>query len=215
MFKRSEESEWSRFSKAFTGKEKDLEEKENGTPEVEVAPSNDETSAAAIVTSPGARPPASDTNLTVSRSGREGSSAVHTTYSADDVESIIGEHTFFDGTYKSENSIRVRGVAQGEIECSKAVFIEENAKVSAKVTAASITVAGEVSGELNCSGRVEVRPSGRITGTINAGVLVMQEGAFFDGNLRMRQEIAEAAPSAPAAPKPGGTPSTSGAPASS
>jgi len=49
-------------------------------------------------------------------------------------------------------------------------------------------VAGEVSGELTCSGRVEIRPSGRVTGTINAASLVMQEGAFFDGNLRMKQD---------------------------
>jgi hypothetical protein len=32
-----------------------------------------------------------------------------------------------------------------------------------------------------------------VTGTINAGVLVMQEGAFFDGNLRMKQAAAEPA----------------------
>jgi cytoskeletal protein CcmA (bactofilin family) len=125
-----------------------------------------------------------DTNLTVARPSPN--AAVHPTYSVDDVESTIGEHTFFDGVYRSENSVRIRGTAQGEIDCAKAVFIEEQAKVSAKVTAASITVAGEVNGELHCSGRVEIRPSGRVTGTINAGVLVMLEGAFFDGNLRMR-----------------------------
>jgi len=213
MFKRNEESEWKNFSKAFPGKEKNVENEENGTPEVELA---DEPSAAAIATSPGGRQPASDTNLTVSRSASAANSerVLHTTYNADDVESIIGEHTFFDGTYRSENSIRVRGVAQGEIECSKAVFIEENAKVSAKVTAASITVAGEVSGELTCSGRVEVRPSGRITGTINAGVLVMQEGAFFDGNLRMKQDAA--APStSPSATAPATSPSAAGAASSS
>jgi len=214
MFKRSEESEWKNFSKAFPGKEKNVENEENGTPEVELA---DEPSAAAIATSPGARPSASDTNLTVSRSASAANSerVLHTTYSPDEVESIIGEHTFFDGTYKSENSIRVRGVAQGEIECSKAVFIEENAKVSAKVTAASITVAGEVSGELNCSGRVEVRPSGRITGTINAGVLVMQEGAFFDGNLRMKQDGTSPGPTPSTGAGASASPSAAGAASSS
>jgi cytoskeletal protein CcmA (bactofilin family) len=124
-----------------------------------------------------------DTNLSVARPS---ATVVHPVYSPEDIESTIGEHTFFDGTYRSENSIRIRGTAQGEIECTKAVFIDENAKVSAKVTAASITVAGEVNGELVCSGRVEIRPTGRVTGTINAGTLVMQEGAYFDGNLRMK-----------------------------
>jgi cytoskeletal protein CcmA (bactofilin family) len=80
----------------------------------------------------------------------------------------------------------VHGTAKGELESTKAVYIEENAKVAAKVTASHIVVAGEVNGELCCSGRVEIKPSGRVTGTINAGTLVMQEGAYFDGNLKMK-----------------------------
>lgn len=189
MFRRSEESEWSRFSKAFTGKDKEEAATETPRP-TEAVESPDLAELApppappAQPPTPSARPPMLDTNLTVARSGP--SASAHPTYSIDDVESTIGEHTFFDGTYRSENSVRIRGTAQGEIECAKAVFIEDQAKVSAKVTAASITVAGEVNGELHCSGRVEIRPTGRVTGTINAGVLVMLEGAFFDGNLRMR-----------------------------
>ena len=188
MFRRSEESEWSRFSKAFTGKDR---EEPGADPQRPAEPSEADTpadgAAPVLPLSPTARPPLLDTNLTLARPSP--TAGTHPTYSIDDVESTIGEHTFFDGTYKSENSVRIRGTAQGEIECAKAVFIEDLAKVSAKVTAASITVAGEVNGELHCSGRVEIRPTGRVTGTINAGVLVMQEGAFFDGNLRMKQPV--------------------------
>jgi cytoskeletal protein CcmA (bactofilin family) len=196
MFKRNEESEWSRFSKAFTGKE----EKEGGEQAAEestvMAPANEAVAAApSIAASPSARPSLSDTNLTVSRPST--STNVQPVYSADDVESIIGEHSSFDGTYKSESSVRIRGSASGEIECAKAVFVEENAKVTAKVSAASIMVAGEVNGELNCTGRVEIRPTGRVTGTINAGVLIMQEGAFFDGNLKMRQTAGTPEPATP------------------
>lgn len=196
MFRRSEESEWTRFSKAFTGKDKEERPDANGsegqTPQsLDIAPRAEPT--APVAASPAARPPVGDTNLTVTRPGPN--AIMHPTFSIDDVESTIGEHTFVDGTYRSENSVRIRGTAQGEIECAKAVFIEDSAKVCAKVTAASITVAGEVDGELNCSGRVEIRPTGRVTGTINAGILVMQEGAFFDGNLRMRQPSAD--PTAP------------------
>jgi cytoskeletal protein CcmA (bactofilin family) len=189
MFKRTEESEWSRFSKAFTGKEKDDDESSPSTADnAEAAAMIDDDAPPTITTTPVNRSGVPDTNLTVGRSAAN--AGAYPSYSSDDVESTIGEHTFFDGTYKSDNSIRIKGTAQGEVECAKAVFIEENAKVSAKVTASSITVAGEVNGELNCTGRVEIRPTGRVTGTINAGVLVMQEGAFFDGNLRMKQTTA-------------------------
>ena len=186
MFKRTtEESEWNRFSKALSG-----EKPEEGEPATAEGDPAAVASGEGGVAGPSARPLLGDTNLTVSRPTP--SPATHPTFSVDDAESTIGEHTFFDGTYRSENSVRIRGTAQGEIECQKAVFIEENAKVSAKVTAASITVAGEVNGELNCSGRVEIRPSGRVTGTINAATLIMQEGAFFDGNLKMQKSAPEA-----------------------
>jgi cytoskeletal protein CcmA (bactofilin family) len=195
MFKRTEESEWSRFSKAFTGKEEREGGEQADDEATVVGPANEAAAAApSVAASPSSRPSLSDTNLTVSRPGS--STAVQPVYSADDVESIIGEHSSFDGTYHSESSVRIRGSAQGEIECAKAVFIEENAKVSAKVSAASIMVAGEVNGELNCTGRVEIRPTGRVTGTINAGVLIMQEGAFFDGNLKMRQTAGMPEPAA-------------------
>lgn len=196
MFKRNEESEWSRFSKAFGGKDKD-EKAEGETEQAPAAPegettlptSDDAAPPTPTFTSPSARPPIADSNLTVSRPAV--SPITHPTYSVDDADSTIGEHTSFDGTYRSENSMRIRGSAQGEVECAKAIFIEENARVSAKLTAASITVAGEVSGELNCSGRVEVRPTGRVTGTVNAATLVVQEGAFLEGTIKMRQSIPE------------------------
>ena len=201
MFRRSEESEWSRLSKALTGREKESEDR--GAPQEPLSePAAFDAHALdpqvpAPSPSPAARPPIGDTNLTISRSGTN--AGPHPTFSADDVESTIGEHSLVDGTFRSENSIRIRGTAQGEVESAKAIFIEENAKVAAKVTAISITVAGEVNGELNCTGRVEIRPSGRVTGTINAASLIMQEGAFFDGNLHMPQPAPEASPATKAA----------------
>ncbi len=201
--KRSEESEWTRFSKAFTGKE-GAKSEEPAREGEEAAETNGVTgestaevaTAAPSATSPAARPAIGDTNLTVSRPTVTTAPSRVSSDVFDEVESTIGEHASFNGTYRSEHSIRIKGTAQGEIECQRSVFIEENAKVEAKVTAATITVAGDVDGELNCSGKVEIRPSGRVTGTINAATLVMQEGAFFDGNLRMKQSSSEASSSA-------------------
>jgi len=207
MFKRNEESEWSRFSKAFSGKPG--EEKAEGEADQTAVAAEGDAAATATATaeeapapvpapvptfsSPSSRPSVPDSNLTVSRTPAP--AVTHPTYSVDDADSTIGEHTSFNGSYKSENSMRIRGSVEGEVQCEKAIFVEENAKVSAKLTAASITVAGEVNGELTCSGRVEVRPTGRVTGTVNAGTLVVQEGAFIDGTVKMQQGAAEAAAS--------------------
>lgn len=107
---------------------------------------------------------------------------------SDSVESVIGRHSTFDGTYRSDQPIRILGVVQGEIESKRSVFIEEPAKVAAKITAESIMVAGQVDGDLAASGRLEITPTGRVTGGITAGVLIIQEGAFFEGHLKMKDK---------------------------
>src|SRR5262249_24974186 len=65
------------------------------------------------------------------------------------------------------------------------IFVEEKSHVTARLTASQVTIAGQVDGQIYCDGRVEIRPTGRVTGEISAGALIVQEGAYFDGNSRM------------------------------
>ncbi|HEY7063945.1 MAG TPA: polymer-forming cytoskeletal protein [Chloroflexota bacterium] len=121
------------------------------------------------------------------------------------VETVVGKESSIQGTIHSEHSIRIQGAAQGEIESKHAVYVEEGARVSAKVTAAEITVSGSVDGQIFSTGRVEIKPTGHVTGEINAASLIMQEGAYFDGQMKMknRGQPEDGAPSdreAPAGP---------------
>jgi cytoskeletal protein CcmA (bactofilin family) len=102
-----------------------------------------------------------------------------------DVESLIGEHTHFEGTLKCEGAIRLLGAVQGEVHSNGTIIVEEKAHVTARLTAAAVTIAGHVEGQIYCEGRVEIRPTGRVTGEISAGALIVQEGAYFDGNSKM------------------------------
>jgi cytoskeletal protein CcmA (bactofilin family) len=102
-----------------------------------------------------------------------------------EVESLIGEHTHFEGTLRTEGSVRLLGTVQGEIESKSTIIVEDRARVTARLTAQQVMVAGQVDGQIYCEGRVEIRPTGRVTGEINAGALIVQEGAYFDGNSRM------------------------------
>jgi cytoskeletal protein CcmA (bactofilin family) len=81
--------------------------------------------------------------------------------------------------------VRVLGTVQGEVQSKGTIIVEERAHVTARLTAAQITIAGQVDGQVYCEGRVEIRPSGRVTGEISAGALIVQEGAFFEGNSKM------------------------------
>jgi cytoskeletal protein CcmA (bactofilin family) len=115
---------------------------------------------------------------------------------------MVGERTSFEGTLRSDGSIRVLGSVQGEIECKSAVFVDERARVNANISGAQITIAGQVEGQIRCPGRVEIRSTGRVTGEIQAGALIVQEGAFFDGSSRMATASPSAAAAEPSQPTP-------------
>ena len=181
-----EESYWSRFTKGGNRERDDAQDLPNGP---DAAPDL----ASAIGGPPAGgmpRPPMPDVNVTLTRPSPPAPAPppLMSTPSAaaDQVETIVGRESAVEGTIRSEHSIRIQGVAQGEIECKRAVYVEDGARVSAKVTAAEVTISGELEGQVFSSGRVEIKPSGRVTGEINAASLVMLEGAFFDGELHMQ-----------------------------
>ena len=184
MFRKSEEQEWTRFRGALS---KDREE-------TGAAPAVSDTSDQTIgstagppvagqAASPGASFRSTAADVNVGLPGARLSRSPST--DGVDVESLIGEHTSIEGTLKTEGSVRLLGSVQGEIESKNTIIVEEKARVTARLTAAQVMVAGQVDGQIFCEGRVEIRPTGRVTGEINAGALIVQEGAYFDGNSKM------------------------------
>jgi cytoskeletal protein CcmA (bactofilin family) len=184
MFKKSEEQEWTRFRGALSRDREEAGAAQAVPDGTDTTVGN--TSGPPVVgqpTSSGSsfRTSAGDVNvgLPTTRLPRSQLS------DGVDVESLIGEHTSFEGTLKTEGSVRLLGSIQGEIESKSTIIVEEKARVTARLTGAQVTVAGQVDGQIYCEGRVEIRPTGRVTGEINAGALIVQEGAYFEGNSKM------------------------------
>jgi cytoskeletal protein CcmA (bactofilin family) len=98
-------------------------------------------------------------------------------------ESVVDEHSTFNGVYHTSQNLRIEGRYEGEIECEGLVTIAEQAVVNAKIRAESVTVAGRCEGEIDCENRFEVMPTGQVTGQVTAGMISIHEGARFDGQL--------------------------------
>ena len=101
--------------------------------------------------------------------------------------SLIDRYSNFDGTYRSQKDLRIDGEVKGTIECEGTVFVAQGARVNAKIQAASVTIAGELDGEVECRGRLQIMPSGRVRGRVTTDTLVVNEGAFYEGQLVMAQ----------------------------
>ena len=198
MFKKSEEQEWTRFRGALS-KDRDETGAAPTVPDASdpttATPSGPSAAGQQVGSGPSFRSSVGDVNVGLP-STRMARSAIDN----GEVESLIGEHTSFEGTLRTEGSVRLLGAIQGEIESKATIIVEEKARVTARLTAQQVTVAGQVDGQIYCEGRVEIRPTGRVTGEINAGALIVQEGAYFDGSSKMAQpgNAATGAPTASA-----------------
>src|SRR5215212_7391261 len=120
MFKRTEEQEWTRFSKALSNREaEETSDAESPEGAEEVKSQESTPSPAATPSTPAvpAPPPIqrsanNDVNVSVSRIAQPSSRA---SFGGSDVQSVIGPQTSFSGTLRSETAVRILGAVDGEI----------------------------------------------------------------------------------------------------
>jgi cytoskeletal protein CcmA (bactofilin family) len=100
-----------------------------------------------------------------------------------DKASKISGKLFFEGP------VRIDGQVDGEISASDAVVIGEGAVITAQIKAASVVIAGKVSGDIIAGKRVEIRPTAKVFGNLTTPVLVVHDGALFEGHCAMNAEV--------------------------
>ncbi len=61
--------------------------------------------------------------------------------------------------------------------------------MKAQISARAAVVAGAVTGNMNVSEKLEVLASAKVIGDLQAGSLVIAEGAVFTGNCGMKQSV--------------------------
>jgi cytoskeletal protein CcmA (bactofilin family) len=130
-------------------------------------------------------------------------------------ESVIDPHARFNGKYVSDRDLRIEGEAQGEIECQGTLIISPQARVRSAITAHNVIINGDYEGDVDCGGRFEIGATGRVKGAVKTQVLVVKEGAHWEGSVVMTREPARPTPP-PSSPKPSSSSSSSsGAPSGS
>jgi cytoskeletal protein CcmA (bactofilin family) len=99
--------------------------------------------------------------------------------------------TKVEGKLAFDCPVWIDGEVGGEIAAKESVTIGEAAVITASVHAASVVVAGKVSGNISATNRIELRPSARAECDLAAPVIVILEGAEFEGHCSMRPDGVE------------------------
>src|SRR5579885_2360181 len=114
--------------------------------------------------------------------------------------SLIDRASHFNGVFRSDGNVVVEGNFEGEMLCAGVLTVAEGATVSGTLTAGTISIAGQLSGEVRCHGQCEILSTGQVSARVVSGAIIVREGDFYEGEMRMRDAVAEESVPEPAAP---------------
>jgi cytoskeletal protein CcmA (bactofilin family) len=105
--------------------------------------------------------------------------------SSEEIHGFLGKGAEFQGQLKFEGSIQIDGIFKGEIEATGTLVVGEGARVEAEIQCGTLLVHGEIEGNARTTNRFEALAPARITGNIQTPVLVINEGVYLDGHVKM------------------------------
>lgn len=105
-----------------------------------------------------------------------------------EARAYLDQGSKISGKLNFEGPARIDGQVDGEITAKDSVIVGESAVVTAQIKAAAVIVAGKVSGDITASQRIEIRPSAKVLGNLTSPILVVHEGATFEGHCAMQPE---------------------------
>ena len=106
----------------------------------------------------------------------------------EEISTILGWGTEFDGKLAFEGAIRVDGKFSGGVQSNGMLIIGEKAVVRAEIRVGVVLVHGEVHGTISAQSRIEAYSPAKIYGDIYSPVLVLGEGVIFEGTSHMTGE---------------------------
>jgi cytoskeletal protein CcmA (bactofilin family) len=128
---------------------------------------------------------------------------------ADHISTLLGVGTAIEGTLTFNDTIRLDGTVSGKIVSQKGtVIVGERAVVEAQIRVGTAIIKGTVNGHIQADDRIEIYPPARIIGDIQAPVISIETGVFFNGNCSMKKP--EALPADIVPPKEAPTEKKSG-----
>ena len=132
---------------------------------------------------------------------------------------VLGKSVIVKGQIFSREDLTIDGEVEGTVELQEhRLTVGPNGKVIATIKAREICIIGSVNGNIEATDKIDIRKDAKLVGDIRTARIVIEDGAYFKGNIDIIRTPAAAPKPAvvntpPAAPKPAA--SAAGAPGSS
>ena len=98
-----------------------------------------------------------------------------------DINSTIGEESFFEGRFAVKGSLKIDGRFEGETLLVDQLQIGAKAKIKTDISATSVVVEGLVIGNISASRRILLLATARVLGDLKTPELIIQDGVVLEG----------------------------------
>ena len=104
---------------------------------------------------------------------------------AEDLNGFMDEGTEFLGELRFRNVLRIDGRLKGKIVSDNTLIVGETGQVEADIDCGVVSIRGTVQGRVHGRKRIELLAGSRVQATLVSPKLVIEDGAFFQGECEM------------------------------
>jgi len=113
---------------------------------------------------------------------------------AEDLNGFMDEGTEFHGELRFRDTFRIDGRLKGRVVSDNTLIVGESGQVDAEIDCGVVSIRGTVSGRVQGRQRIEILAGSKVHATLVSPKLVIEEGAFFQGECEMAPREAKAGP---------------------
>jgi cytoskeletal protein CcmA (bactofilin family) len=102
---------------------------------------------------------------------------------------VIGEKSFFTGSFNINGSLRIDGRFEGKSLKADQLYIGTEGRVKTTIDAVSVIVEGLIIGNINATSRVLLMPTAKVFGDIRTPELIIQNGVLLEGRCTIANDL--------------------------
>lgn len=105
--------------------------------------------------------------------------------SSEDLNGFLDVGCELLGELRFRDTFRIDGFLKGKVVSDNTLVVGESGHVDAEIDCGTVSIRGTVSGRVQAREKIELLAGSKVTATLVAPRLLIEEGAFFQGDCDM------------------------------
>jgi cytoskeletal protein CcmA (bactofilin family) len=98
---------------------------------------------------------------------------------------FIDQGSEFEGKLSFKDTVRIDGCFRGEISSENTLIVGESGEIEATIKSMTVVISGSVVGDVVAAKQIMLHKTARVQGDLQTPSVVIEEGAVFNGSIKM------------------------------